>query len=99
LVHLGRVLCVVLNLLDHGFFDIFIKIILVFVLFPHIFIKVVLLIEVILVIFVSCWRLRLLVGTIINPERGLNAHDLSVFFVDLRIKGFFRVRLLDFLFI
>jgi hypothetical protein len=99
LIHLRRVLSVVNYLLNCGFFNIFIKVIVFFVLLSYILIKVVILIEVVLIIFISSWRLRLLMRAIINPERRFNAHDLRVFFVDLLTNRLFGVCLLDLLFI
>jgi hypothetical protein len=87
------------HLLNHGFFNIFIKII-VLIFLAHVFIKVVILVQVIFLIFISCRGLRLLVLAIINPKRGLNSHDFCVFFINLlsaMLLLLFRVSLLDLL--
>ena len=87
------------HLLNHGFFNIFIKII-VLIFLAHVFIKVVILVQVIFLIFISCGGLRLLVLAIINPKRGLNPHDFCVFFINFlsaMLLLLFRVSLLDLL--
>jgi len=86
------------DLLDHAFLNIIIQVILLIFL-ADIFIQVII-IEVVLIIFISCWRLRLLMRTVIDPERWLNAHDLSIFLIDLLHLILFkllRVGLLDLL--
>jgi hypothetical protein len=86
------------DLLDHAFLNIIVQVVLLIFL-ADVFIQVII-IEVVLIIFISCWRLRLLMRTVIDPERGLNTHDLSVFLIDLLNLILFkllRVGLLDLL--
>jgi hypothetical protein len=88
------------NLLDHAFFNIIVQVVLLIFL-ADIFIQVII-IEVVLFIFICGWGLRLLMRPVFDPERGLNAHDLSVFLIDLLHLIFFkflRVCLLDLLLI
>ena len=69
------------NLLDHALLNIIVQVVFL-ILLSYIFIQVII-IEVVLFIFISGRRLRLLMRPVFDPERGLNAHDLSVLLIDL----------------
>ena len=88
------------DLLDHAFLNIIVQVVFL-ILLADIFIQVII-IEVILFIFICGWGLRLLMRPVFDPERGLNAHDLSVLLIDLLhliLLKLFRVGLLDLLLI
>jgi hypothetical protein len=69
------------NLLDHALLNIIVQVV-VLIFLADIFIQVII-IEVVLFIFISGRRLRLLMRPVFDPERGLNAHDLSVLLIYL----------------
>jgi hypothetical protein len=69
------------DLLDHAFFNILVQVILL-ILLADIFIQIII-IEVVLFIFISGRRLRLLMRPVFDPERRLNAHDLRVLLIYL----------------